>query len=104
MDLATFMQYLTGAQSAGANTMPAMGAAPSPVEVLGQDLDAAKVAVPRRPYAGPGRYTRGGRYGAVPVARADALQSQWESAIGNPGAVQNDSRMVPELGRWGAVP
>ncbi len=97
------MQYMMGAQ---ASPMPAGGAAPnvSPVEALGQQLDQAKAAVPARPRVGPGRYTQGGPFGAQPVARANALQAQWEGAIGNPGAVQNDPRMVPELGGWGARP
>ena len=84
--------------------MPSGARPVSPAETIGQQLDAAKLAVPSRPRMGPGRYTKGGPFGAAPVAKANMLQSQWEGALGNPGAVQNDPRLVPELVRWGAVP
>lgn len=97
------MQFMMGAQ---ASPMLTMGAAPnvSPAEAIGQELDTAKAAIPGRPRVGPGRYMQGGLLGAAPVAKANALQSQWGNAIGNPGAAQNDPRMVPELGGWGAMP
>ena len=106
MDFATFMQYMTGAQSSGATAMPGPGAAPSvsPVEAIGQQLDIAKAAVPPRPRVGPYRYKPGGQWGAAQVMKANTLQSQYEAALGNPGAAQNDPRRVHELGGWGAMP
>lgn len=76
--------------------------APSPAEVVGQQLDAAKAAIPERPKIGRYQYTRGGQWGAAQVLKANALQDQYEAALGNPGAAQNDPRLVPELGTWGA--
>ena len=107
MDFATLMQYLMGAQSTGATAAPALGVQPpSPAEAIGQQLDSAKVFAgqfePDR--VGPYHSVRGGRWGAAAYKKVDALQGQYETALGNPGAVQNDPRMVPELGGWGAMP
>ena len=84
--------------------MGAAPAPPSPAEAIGRELDVAKAAIPSRDRRGRYQYVRGGRWGAAQVIKADNLQRQYEDALGNPGAVQNDPRLVPELGGWGAVP